>query len=134
MDSQVVTMEGIVRSISEAPVRTYTPFGERYDGTWSEEAFGRGRLRLELADRVARVAVYVKKFERAEAESLIDCKVQVTGVVATSFNRNNQTIGWFILLDSMRSLRVRERRSADAFPEKETPIGRLLKSNPQGSA
>jgi signal transduction histidine kinase/ActR/RegA family two-component response regulator len=132
-DSQFVEMEGIVRSVSEESVRTYaSPFVERYGNAWTEET-PRGRLRLDLAAGVGRVAVYVKNFDRAEAESLIDCKVEVTGVVATSFNRNNQTIGWFILLDSLRNLRIQERASADPFSEGETPISSLLKFNPHGN-
>jgi signal transduction histidine kinase/CheY-like chemotaxis protein len=132
-DSQFVTMQGIVRSVSEESVRTYaSPFVERYGNSWTEDA-PRGRLRLDLAAGVGRVAVYIKNFDRAAAESLIDCNVEVTGVVATSFNLNNQTIGWFILLDSLRTLRVQERSSADPFSESETPISSLLKFNPRGN-
>jgi PAS domain S-box-containing protein len=133
-DSQFVTMEGVVRSVSEESARTYaSPFVERHASGWSEDSSARGRLRLDLAAGLGRVAVYVKTFDRAAASSLIDCKVRVTGVVATSFNRDNQTVGWFILLDSLNGVVVHERPPADPFSEPETPISSLLKFSPDGN-
>ncbi len=134
-DSQFVVVEGIVRSVSEESPKNYaTPFADRYGAGWSDEPVRLGRLRLELAMGTGRADVYVVDFDRGRILDLIDSRIRVRGVVATSFNQKNQTIGWFILANSLRDLEVLDEPPADPFAGPDTPVAALLRFSPTGTA
>jgi PAS domain S-box-containing protein len=134
-DSQFVMAEGIIRSVSEDSPTTYaTPFGDRYGSGWTGDPVREGRLRLDLAMGVGRVVVYAVDFDRARIHELVDARVRVRGAVATSYNHKNQTVGWFILMNSLKQMEILDEPPADSFSGPETSIGALLKFSPTGSA
>ena len=104
----------------------------RYDSQWVEfegvvqgGVEDHGHLTLDI-ERGGHLAASIQDSAGLEAAHLIDARVRVVGVCATTFNNRNQLIGVRLNVPSSRQLTVIEPPPADPFEIPIRPIGSLM--------
>ena len=103
-DSQWVQLEGIVQDVEP----------------------DHDRVKLDLASEGRRLLVVLMDPAGLDRVHLIDTKVRIAGVCASTFNLNNQLVGVWLAVPTSRQINVEEWPLADPFSAPVWPISSLM--------